>query len=385
MRKELQQASMVTVQKYRWIIFSLGLWAAGPITAPAVLFYSTGAPDYNTTAPIGPLAASGWQFEGNWGSFLGTAIAPHFFMAAKHVGGNVGDLFALNGTNYTTIAYFDEPNSDLRIWRIRESIPNYALLYPFNDEAGKGLVVIGRGTQRGAEVVVTNSFGPNIKGWQWGIPDSLKRWGQNQVDSAVDGGVGLGSMLRMNFKATGGPNEAHLSGGDSSGAVFIQDGPIWKLAGINSAVDGPFNTTTNGPGFEAALFDAGGLYVMDDQKWIFTPELSTAQPSSFYATRISAHLDWIQAILASANGPLLLSAPAVWGPYQVEINAALNPAMQAITITKPAAMRFYKLQDVAMCRIVSLQLKGDKLVMTYAIDTSRNLANTVQVFHAEQE
>lgn len=340
-------------------------WFSRPVSLQAILFYSTAAPDFNTTGPTGALAGSGWQYQGNWGAFLGTPIAPHYFITAKHVGGRIGDLFVLNGQNYTSTASYGDPNSDLIIWRVRETFPSFAPLYTNNDEIGKTVVVFGRGTQRGAEVTVTNRASPQLKGWLWGTPDYVKRWGQNQVDTTVDGGPGVGYLLRLLFKADGGINEADISGGDSGGAVFIQDGPLWKLAGLNNAVEGPFNTTNSGPGFEAAIFDLGGLFAIVDEQWTFFTPSTTNQPTAFYATPISSHLAWIQAILASANGPLLLSAPSASGPYQVETSAILNASIQTLTVAKPNAPRFYQLQDLTARRILGLQLIGDNLVITY--------------------
>jgi len=67
---------------------SLMFWfGTGPVHA--VLFYATGDPTYNTLPPGGNLTNSGWQFEGLWGGFLGTPIAPNYFIAAQHVGGSV--------------------------------------------------------------------------------------------------------------------------------------------------------------------------------------------------------------------------------------------------------------------------------------------------------
>src|ERR1039458_6573682 len=55
-------------------------------TTNAIILYRTGDPAANTTEPTGTLAGSGWQYEGLIGAFLGTAIAPHFFITAQHFG-----------------------------------------------------------------------------------------------------------------------------------------------------------------------------------------------------------------------------------------------------------------------------------------------------------
>ena len=78
-----------------------------PPPLDGIIFYYTADPSYNTTAPTGPLANSGWQWVGIWGGFQGTAIGPHDFLAAKHVGGTVGDPFVLQGVSYRSTAFID--------------------------------------------------------------------------------------------------------------------------------------------------------------------------------------------------------------------------------------------------------------------------------------
>jgi hypothetical protein len=129
--------------------------------------------------------------------------------------------------------------------------------------------------------------------------DGVQRWGQNKVNAIVDGGPGRGQLLQALFNA-GGRNEADLSAGDSGGAVFIKDGRVFKLAGINYSVDGPYNTTNSGTGFDAALFNQRGFYLQTtDGGWEPVPKTAKS-PGSFYATRISARLSWISNIVNQA-------------------------------------------------------------------------------------
>src|SRR5438093_3787375 len=207
----------------------------------AVILYSTCDPPYNTTAPGGTLTNSGWQFEGNWGGFLGTTIAPKYFITAAHISGSVGDLFTINGEQYTTTAVYDDPDSDLRIWRICGTFSSFAQIYTNSDETNKSIVVIGRGTQRAEVVTTTNLLGlVNTNGWRWGPYDGVVRWGENAVAAIANGdglfGSGIGDLLEATFDADVSSNECHLSNGDSGGAVFLKDGSTWKLAGINFAV-----------------------------------------------------------------------------------------------------------------------------------------------------
>ncbi len=271
-------------------IFSLLLGA--PRTG-AVIFQSTGDPGYNTTAPTGALTNSGWQYQGLWLNFLGTPIAPQYFITANHVGGTTNDVFLFNGRPYHPVAAFKTFDSDLAIWRVQETFPSYARLYSSSDETNQHVVVFGRGTQRGGPVVV----GGQTNGWFWGAPDSVERWGENDISAITNLGVGVGDMLRVIFDDNGGSNECHLSDGDSSGGVFIQEDGVWKLAGINHGVDGEFSNAVDGTVFTASLMDLRGLYQQaGPSDWI---SINGAQPvpSAFYSTRISANLDWIYSVI----------------------------------------------------------------------------------------
>ena len=269
-------------------------------SALAVILDSTGDPSVNTTAPGGALAGSGWQFEGLWGNFLGTPIAPQYFITAKHVGGSVGDVFTYAGAQYTTVALFDSPQSDLRIWEVSGIFPSFAPLYSDNDELGKALVVFGRGTQRGSAV----NLGGQLQGWTWGASDGVQRWGTNVVSDIVAGAPDQGDFLAAAFDHDFSVNEAHLSVGDSGGATFIQDEQgRWKLAGISYAVDGPYAIDTKGDGqFDAALFNQDGFYVQDaNGDWV-----PASGPGNFYVTRISSNDSWILSVIDA--GPVPQSA-----------------------------------------------------------------------------
>src|ERR1043166_7459566 len=134
--------------------------------AQAIILYSTGDPTYNTTPPGGALTNSGWQYQGSWGAYLGTPIAPKYFITASHVGGAVGNKFHFRGVDYTTTAFAKDPNSDLIIWRICGTFPDFAQVYANSDEVTKPIVLFGRGTQRGGEIIVTNNLLlASLKGW----------------------------------------------------------------------------------------------------------------------------------------------------------------------------------------------------------------------------
>ena len=352
-----------------WLVL-LVLFVTLPRMAVAVIVVSTGDPAYNTTAPTGTLTNSGWQYQGTWGVYLGTPIASRYFLTATHVHGNVGDAFHFRGVDYATTAVFIDTNSDLSVWRICGTFPDYAPLYSLSNESGKTVTVFGRGTQRGADVVVDNLTMSVLKGWQWGPSDNVERWGTNVVTSVIN----PAGFLKCNFDAAGGADEADLSVGDSGGGVFIRDGTVWKLAGINYSVDGPFNTSTNGGGFYGAIFDEGGLYhqvvTSVSTNWVLTPDVPTDLPSAFYSTRVSSRLDWISSVIDPSSTPadpptLLFSASDVAGPYANMPSATVDANAKTVTVPKPVSTQFYRLQACAPSRIISIVINGAMLVISY--------------------
>lgn len=260
----------------------------------AVMFLETGDPAHHTTTPGDN---SGWQYEGKFMTFLGVPIAPHFFITAKHFGGTVGTTFDFRGEIYTTIAKHDSASTDLTIWEVDHSkpFPNYAPLSSGTADVGATATIMGRGTRRGAEY----SLSGVPRGWLWGPSDDVQRWGRNIVDVVIDGGPTYGELLYMNFDNPGIEHECHLSVGDSGGGVFVLEDGLWRLAGINFSVDGPFREVVGGPSFMAALYDARGLYL--DGQTEPVPDPGGNNPSGFYASRISASLPWITGLAPAAS------------------------------------------------------------------------------------
>lgn len=263
-------------------------------SARAIILFDTDDPTANTSAPGDSLANSGWQYEGLWGGFLGTPIAPHFFLSAAHIGNAGGGTFTFQNVNYSVVDGFYDPVSDLVIWQVNETFPTFAPLYTKQEEVGQLLVAIGRGTQRGAARLLNGQ----LRGWDWGANDNTQRWGENVVSSIYNNGIGF-DLLRPTFDQNGVPNECTFSTGDSGGAVFIEDGAAWKLAGINYAVDDPFYTAPdNTKQFYAALFDMSGFYESDDGGVTFDQISGTPPiPQGLYPTRISTKLPWIYSII----------------------------------------------------------------------------------------
>jgi len=301
------------------LIFAIAATPSLPLHA--VILYGTGDPSANTAAPTGTLANSGWQFEGQFGGFLGTVIASNYFITAKHIGGSVGQSFVFDNVSYVTTAVFPDPSSDLQIWQVAGTFPTHAPLYSSapGNEVNLGLVVFGRGTQRGSTVFVGNDF--HLGGWLWGTSDGVQRWGTNVVGSIVDDPP-YGELLRVAFNNSAGPNEAHLSVGDSGGAVFLFNSTTnrWELGGINLAVDGPFSTSLNGASaFNAAMFDATGLFVEG---------APAPNPSAFYSTEIVAHRPFIESVVMQLTGVVSRKTHGVAGTFDVDLPSTGLPGIE---------------------------------------------------------
>ena len=263
-----------------------------PWQAHAVLFDATGDTNYNTTPPTGALTNSGWQFEGQFGNFLGTPIAPHYFLTAWHLFYyglvSTNTPFSFDGTNYTVVSFTHDqsPESDLALCRVAEHLPRYAPTYTGTNEVGATIAVFGRGRQRGAPVVT----GGITNGWKWYAPaDLVMRWGSNRVERIETDDHGA-PYLYATFDHGAGPDECALAEYDSGGASFVLEDGVWQLAGIHWAVDGYFNTTNTGDGFNASIYDGEGLYIGNSSDWTL---ITTNTAYGFYSSRVSAHYAWL--------------------------------------------------------------------------------------------
>jgi MYXO-CTERM domain-containing protein len=257
------------------------------------------------------LLNSGWQYQGMFNGFLGTPIAENYFITAKHIGGetNPSNSFSYRGVNYPITTngaggaqYFDSPVSDLRLWKINGSFPadSWAPLYKAaidGSELGKSLVVFGRGTQRGNPIYSNGE----LSGWGWGADDRVVSWGENTISRIGSlGYLNDQQLLGFDFTPNAGVNEAALTPGDSGGAMFIKSNGVWKLAGINYSVDGPFTYSASGSGFSGSIFNGDGLFGQFAAPSQFGP-LPFGYAGYSWSTRISKNTTWIESITGPLN------------------------------------------------------------------------------------
>ena len=363
----------------RYQLLGLVLSAGLIITAPskAVILYGTADPSVNTTAPAGELAGSGWQYQGYFAGFLGTVIASNYFVTANHIGASVGDVFSFNGNSYTTTAVFRDTASDLAVWQVAGTFPIHALLYssPVGSEVNLRLVVFGRGTQRGNPVFVGTDS--HVGGWAWGTYDYVLRWGTNIVGS-ISSDPTYGKVLRAPFDANAGPNEAHLSSGDSGGGVFVLNTSTnrWEFAGVNLSVDGPFSISTDGSNpFNAAMFDTSGLFVQSGQgNWITAPN-----PSAFYATEIAARRGFIESVVMRLVSVVSRKTHGRAGTFDINLPQTPRPGIECRSGDYAIVFTFASNVSIQGARVTS----GAGRVKNYTVTGNQVLVNLTRVDNAQ--
>jgi hypothetical protein len=159
------------------------------------------------------------------------------------------------------------------------------------------------------------------------------------IKSVVAGGAGVGSVLHFTFDATGGRDEGTLSGGDSGGGTFVNDNGVWKLAGVNFAAKGPYSTAGTGDaGFNASIYDEGGLWVGQQYKRWFVSDTAANLPGGGYVTRVSADQAWIDSIIRPAfASSASLPAGAIYATSAVPEPGTIG--LLAVVITAGLARR----------------------------------------------
>lgn len=251
------------------------------------------------------LAGGRAQYQGIFGNYMGTPIAPRYFVTANHIGNNGGGFFNYHNGTSTLTTYrvtFAGRQDDLAIWKLDDDQPSFTLwapLYNRQSEPGLPLTAVGRGTDKGPELI--NESGQQC-GWYWGAADTVASFGTNDIDGVLSiappgdpAGFG-GDLLYFTFSnpvGTAVPTECSISAGDSGGGVFVVDpvDGVQKLAGIISLTDGGLSLHAGTPAINAAIFDARGLYYKSHQLHSF----AQIQLSS-YATRISSRQEFIRSI-----------------------------------------------------------------------------------------
>lgn len=346
----------------------------------AVFFLATENPEHNTTPPANAAEARAWDLQGIWRTCQGTPIAPRWFLSAKHIGGAIGDPFTVHGKTHYAIARILDPDSDLVLWGVTESFQNHAALFREGDEIGQRMLVFGRGEIRGRPVFLEKDSIQELRGWERGSGRAVMRWGENLVTEIADDPVliqkGLGHLIGAEFNRDGLPDEAGLGPCDSGGGMFLWQDNEWKLAAINYAAGGRYNTTREGKGFDAMLFDGGGFFVCNDgscraeDSWDFIEDDEVDQPSSIWGTRIQHRSSWIEQNIADMPDPetsiVLESAQEVTGPFKPESGWRLRQNPLSLEISTPKVRRFYRMKTTDRVKLLAPISRDDKLLLPFS-------------------
>ncbi len=339
----------------------------------AITFFGTDNPAFHTTAPTGVFTNSGWQWQVS-GGICATAIGPHHLATARHLGFNPGLEFIYQGLRYRAIRVSWADTGDLAMLEVAGRIGSFAPLYRGTNEVGKTIVMHGRGTQRGDPVYGPPPNGTQVRGWLWGGSDFLLRWGTNRVEDTYDTTPKdriTGSYLISHFSNRGGSDLATFAVGDSGGGSFLRDTDgAWKLAGVNYGVEAQFNSSTNGAGFYATLFDRRGFYTFDEdlQAWTIDPDKINEPRTELYMTRISSNLAWIDSQLErdpAVDWPILESAANATGPFAEHEAYAVTVDLKQIVINAGPQKAFFRLRSTTSLRLKGPTVKDGQFVFTY--------------------
>lgn len=271
--------------------------------ASAVIVYND--PDGQTTAPnLADPTEGGWGYVGSFHGSSAVAIGPNHFISSKHQSGPnepaVSGTFTLNGIPYAVTGYTSIPNSDLRVWEVGSTLPLYAPLYT-GDPTGLQATVIGYGRHTLGAAVTTSDPAPNAHGWVWGETGG-ESWGSNTVDAQVQDGSWR--FLRFDFDPTTG--EGTLAANDSGGGLFVQEGGVWKLAGVHYGVESAYNYAPQDAGaFSAAIYEGQGLYYNGNNGWVDArsgPQFAYSMDISYYAGDIQAAVPEPASLTLLASG-----------------------------------------------------------------------------------
>jgi hypothetical protein len=278
----------------------------------AVVTYGTGNNFDFSAAPQSTVI----NYEGAFGAYTGTTIAPNYLLTATHTNPGTSATFAFGGgtaanTNYNVqeVASID----DVSVWTIAASspaatFPTYAPLYSGSSEVGGSVIDIGRGVTRGAAVT---------GGWAWGNylnNNNPFSWGTNTIAS-VDPAAAVGASqaygddyLQFNFSNNpANPNEAIDTVGDSGGGLFINNNGVYQLAGLNSLVGEAQDQ--NGNNLSLSLYDSYGYYQSDVYGDI--TQINTHAPLASYVSRLSSKTSFINSVTGVTTPVQDAAAPIV--------------------------------------------------------------------------
>jgi hypothetical protein len=263
-------------------------WIGHPALAVVI---DTGDGTGNTTAPPDD---PGWANVGTIGGLTGVYLGYGWVLTANHVGDGA---IVLQGITYQPLAgskvRFEKPPgsyADLIVYRIQGQPPLPPLvLADTTPSLDDEVTMIGNGWNRQAGLTywdidwleVSPPPPAAFTGYERTTGRTL-RWGRNIVTATDLDIVISGSTTRafeVIFDLSGGvTDEAQAVPGDSGGAVFIERGGQWQLAGILFAISTFENQPSGTAVFGQASEAVDVAFYRDEILAVITPSPISALP-----------------------------------------------------------------------------------------------------------
>jgi hypothetical protein len=220
--------------------------SVSPAPAARAVLIDSGDGTGNTSAPPDDF---GWDYVGRRGGLTAVYLGDGWVLTANHV---ASGPVVIEGVSYEMIASTsvrldngDGTYADLKVVGLAGVPPLPPL--PIRSaplSSGTPVVMVGNGRDRGASTVPCDPNGPPppgpLGGYEWLTTKTL-RWGTNEIDGLLafdDPSNSLNTeVFFTSFDQGATPDEAQATTGDSGGAIFIDNGSEWELAGIMIAVD----------------------------------------------------------------------------------------------------------------------------------------------------
>lgn len=263
-----------------------------------------------------------------------TAIGDHWVITAGHVAASNPQLqFVLDdGTRFDSIAIHKHPTDDIALIEFAETLPGWQQVHWDVPAIGSLMEIIGYG----------KTATLNGTTWSYVTGYGVKRRGRNVYGTTLSGNLGsgiVGTFMVADFDGNGidtlsdgGPvtDECTYGGGDSGGAVLIQQGGVWKLAGINDFV-GAVQGGPNPPQWGSLL---GAVRIADYRTWIETFMPREIVPTSLTPIRGNLQSGRLSSLSFSDNDRLVYRPGATLSTSQSPVVFEISATSPVSTTTK---------------------------------------------------
>lgn len=211
--------------------------------APAIVVQ-----DYSvaTNAPSGDWDLN-WNYIYNYKQSSAVAVGEYWILTAAHVADDPpsGDL-SIGATTYYQQEIIYHSSADLALVRYDKPMPGFYPLYTGLFLIDDEMILVGFGNTG----TVTDAKGAFAQDYYTdsGSGRGTKRWGTQAYSSPDTQTYTLlpltttSTGFQMGFRVGDTPYEAGVGIYDSGGGTFIEDGKVWKVAGINTS---RYGTETN--------------------------------------------------------------------------------------------------------------------------------------------